>query len=121
MTESNRVFGKLLTQGLKSIAAREHKPILALEDELGYEMNATRWSIEKWRQGALPADARYVDYLARACIERASMDKQWLTSFLTQARFLDRDALIQELFPGKGQDNSHVRRNFPGRSYERLI
>ena len=34
MAEPNREFGDLLTKGLKSIVARENKPMAALEDEL---------------------------------------------------------------------------------------
>ncbi len=121
MAESSKVFGELLTQGLKSIAAHEHKSIIALEDELGYEMEITRWSIEKWRQKYIPANIKNIEYLARACVRRANMDKQWLVSFLTHARFPDKETLMRELFPEKEQPGSSVRRNLPGRSYERFV
>jgi tetratricopeptide (TPR) repeat protein len=121
MAESNRAFGELLTQGLKSIAAREHKSILALEDELGYKMQGTRWAIEKWRQGALPSDLKNVEFLARACVRRGGMDQPWLIRFLTQSRFPDKEVLVRELFPGKDQLSPIIRRNFPGRTYERFV
>src|SRR5579859_3246553 len=121
VTASSKSFGELLTQGLKSIVAHEHKSILALEDELGYEMNVSRWSIEKWRQGNIPANTENTDYLARACVHRAKMEKQWLVSFLTQARFPDKETLIRELFSAEEQAGSAVRRNLPGRSYERFV
>ena len=54
ISQPAREFGELLTQVLKSIAARENKALLALEDELGYDIGVTRWAIEKWRQGSVP-------------------------------------------------------------------
>ncbi|HEY0752554.1 MAG TPA: tetratricopeptide repeat protein [Ktedonobacteraceae bacterium] len=121
MAEANRVFGDLLTQGLKSIAASENKGIIALEDALGFEMNSTRWSIEKWRQGAIPSESKKVEHLARACVSRGGMQKQWLTHFLSQARFIDKEDLIQDLFPNSEANGSAVRRNLPGRNYEHFV
>jgi hypothetical protein len=51
MSEPNREFGDLLTQGLKSIAAREKRAILALEDELGYNAIVVKSAREA---GSLP-------------------------------------------------------------------
>ncbi len=121
MAKPNREFGNLLTQGLKSIGAREHKAILALEDELGYEIEGSRWGIEKWRQGSVPSDSKKVAFLARTCVRRGGMDKQWLSRFLTQARFPNKEALLQELFPGENQTSSLVHHNLPGRPYERFV
>lgn len=121
MAEMNRAFGELLTQGLKSIAASEHKKLIALEDDLGFEMKSTRWSIEKWRQGALPSESKNVDFLARACVRRGGMNKQWLAHFLSQARFSDKEAMIRELFPGDNLSSSAMRRNLPRRNYEYFV
>jgi hypothetical protein len=117
----NQEFGDLLTQGLKSIAARERKALLALEDEIGFEIGVTRWSIEKWRKGRLPPDLKKVDYLARVCARRGGMDKQWLLHFLTQARFPDKEPLVQELFPGETLTAPLVHHNLPGRPYDTFI
>lgn len=54
MNEQRREFGLLLTQGLKSIAARQHKGLGVLEDELGYELGVTGWAIQGWRQDRIP-------------------------------------------------------------------
>src|SRR2546423_12798240 len=113
MAESNREFGDLLTQGLKSIAAHENKPILTLEDLVGAEIGVTRSSIEKWRQGSILPDAKKVHYLARLCVQRGGMSQPWLRRFLTQARFPDKETLIRELFPTEEQTEPTIRRNFP--------
>src|SRR5260370_31684753 len=121
MAESNREFGDLLTQGLKSIAARENKPILSLEDLLGAELDVTRFAIEKWRQGSVLPDAVKVYALARACVRRGGMNQHWLRRFLTQVRFHDKETLIRELFPAEEQAETTIRRNFPRRPYEKFV
>jgi tetratricopeptide (TPR) repeat protein len=126
VTELNREFGDLLTRGLKSIAIREeNKPILPLEDELGYEMGIGHWSIDRWRQGYVPSDPKRVAHLARTCVKKGGMDKQWLLRFLTQARFHNKEALIQELFPQENlvlpSDLPVTRNNLPRRSYEKFV
>lgn len=121
MTESNREFGELLSQGLKSVAARENKPILALEDFLGVELGVTRSSIEKWRQGSILSDAKKVDYLARTCVQRGGMNQLWLRRFLAQTRFPDKEALIRELFPVNEDLEPTIRRNFPRRPYDKFV
>ena len=120
MAESNREFGDLLTQGLKSIAARERKALLALQDELGHEIGVSRHAIEKWRQGHVPSPQK-VAFLARTCVCRSGMDRQWLLRFLTQARFPGKEALTAELLPEGDETVPAVRHNLPRRPYERFI
>jgi tetratricopeptide (TPR) repeat protein len=121
----NREFGTLLTQGLRSIAAREDKDISALEHELAIEMDRTFATIEKWRQGRTPPVPKQVELLARACVRRGNMEKQWLVRFLHQARYPEKDTLIQELFPPgeepKEPSGPLIRHNLPRRSYERFV
>jgi tetratricopeptide (TPR) repeat protein len=118
----NGEFGGLLTQGVKSIAAREDKPISSVEDELGYETDGTaRWNIQKWRQGHVPAEPKKIASLARACVSRGRMDRMWLRRFLTQARYPDKEMLEQELFPREDAQAPKVRCNVPGRSYNQFV
>lgn len=121
MAERNREFGNLLTQGLKSIAARENRGLVALEEEIGYAIGYSRSAIEKWRQGYLPADPEVVEQLARACVRRGGMDRRWLKRFLTRARFPDKGTLVAELFPEGEEALPTVRHNLPRRPYERFI
>src|SRR5690348_3758732 len=120
----NPEFGNLLTQGLRSIAARENRTMKPLLDELAFEMSRTYSSVEKWRQGRLPPSSRQVELLARVCVQRGGMDKSWLARFLTQSRYPDREALMRELFPGEEtmeQANITIQHNLPRGSYERFI
>ena len=73
----NREFGSLLTQGLKSIAAREDKNISVLEDELATVMNRTFATLEKWRQGRIPPEAKQAleIFMARASKNSLSTDE----------------------------------------------
>jgi hypothetical protein len=122
MAEVNREFGDLLSKGLKSIAAREDKAIGALEDTLGYELGISRDSIEKWRRGQhITRDLKKITFLAKVCVRRGSMDREWLTRFLNQARFPEKEALIQELFPHEAQTIPLVSNNLPGRPCEQFV
>lgn len=121
MSNVSREFGNLLTKGLKSIHARDDIAIAALEDKLGYEMAVTRAAIEKWRQGHIPPDLKNIAILAKVCVYRGNMDRDWLTRFLNQARFPEKEALIQELFPNETQASPRLRNNLPRRPYERFV
>src|SRR5688572_24324222 len=97
---SMEYFGKLLTQGLKSIAALEKLDLTDLQNELGREIGVSVWTIYKWRKGtSIPNDDRTITLLARACIGRGRMDKQWLSDFLRNTIYSNKQALIDELFP----------------------
>ncbi|MBA3531453.1 MAG: AAA family ATPase [Ardenticatenales bacterium] len=116
------MFGDLLSQGLRSIAARENKALLALEDELGYKFGITRWAIERWRRGAVP-DPERVEALARTCMQRGAMDRTWLIHFLKQAHHYDWQALVEELCPGTIPlpEAPILRHNLPRRLHEHLV
>src|SRR5215813_9656532 len=101
MAMSIEHFGKLLTQGLKSIAALEKLDLTDLQNELGREIGVSVWTIYKWRDGtSIPNDDRTIALLARACVTRGHMDRQWLESFLNHTIYSNKQALIGELCPG---------------------
>ncbi|MBA3534012.1 MAG: hypothetical protein H0T73_18995, partial [Ardenticatenales bacterium] len=117
------MFGDLLSQGLRSIAARENKALLVLEDEVGYEFGVTRWAVERWRRGTVP-DAERVEALARACVQRGGMDRAWLAHYLKQAHYYNWQALVAELFPEPGrllEEGPILRHNLPRCFHERLV
>src|SRR5215207_2036796 len=91
-------FGKLLTQGLKSIAALEKTDLTELQHELGKEIGVSVWTIYKWRKGtSIPNDDRTIALLTRACVERGRMDRKWLTGFLAPTIYSNKQALVEEL------------------------
>jgi hypothetical protein len=113
-------FGKLLTQGLKSIAALEKVDLTDLQNELGRDIGVSVWTIYKWRKGtSIPNDDRTIAILARACIRRGRMDKQWLSDFLRSTIYSNKQALIDELFPQ--ESSSKIIHNLPRRQYNKLI
>lgn len=121
MAESLREFGDLLTQGLKSIAARERKSLMALQDQLGNEIGFSRHAIDKWRKGNVPSTPQTVAFLARTCVHRGRMDRPWLLRFLTLADFPNKEVLTRELFPDGEGPAFQVRHNLPRRPYEQFI
>jgi LuxR family glucitol operon transcriptional activator len=113
-------FGKLLTQGLKSIAALEKLDLTDLQNELGKEIGVSVWTLYKWRKGtSVPNDDRTIAILARVCVRRGRLDRQWLTDFLHKTIYSDKHALTEELFPNN--PSISARQNLPRRQHHRLI
>ena len=128
----NPELANLLTQGIKSIAARKRQNIASLQDELAYRCaeavgreSLTGHAVQRWRQeGHIPRH-EYTEVLARACVKEGGMGRPWLRSFLHQARYYDPEQLISELFPG-GEDlvsptRHQVYHNLPQPDYGRFI
>lgn len=114
-------FGMLLTQGLKSIAALEKTGLTDLQDELGQEIGVSVWTIYKWRKGAsVPTDDRTIALLARACLVRGRMDRQWLINFLKSTIYSDKQALISELCP-EDVPAVLITHNLPRRQHMKLV
>src|SRR5689334_1166633 len=112
-------FGRLLSEGLHSIAAHEGKPLLdshghGVKREIADELGLKPGSVDKWMRGQVPTDPERVVFLAEACVKRGRMDEQWLDRFLTSANFSDKDkrTLRQKLFPAT---KSSIRHNLPPR------
>lgn len=113
-------FGKLLTQGLKSIAALEKIDLTELQYDLGKEIGVSVWTIYKWRKGtSIPNDDRTISLLARACIHRGRMDRQWLADFLRNTIHSNKQLLSEELF--HDDSNTVLTHNLPRRQHIKLI
>ncbi len=114
--EKNRELARLLTQGIKAIAAQRGCNINIIQDELAYRCaqaagveELSGHAVQKWRQdGYIPHD-EYVEILARACIREGGLGYDWLKSFLHQAKYYGADALIAELFPYGSTGSGQVR------------
>jgi hypothetical protein len=114
-------FGKLLTQGLKSVAALEKTELTEVQLDLGRDIGVSVWTIYKWRKGtSIPQDDRTIAMLARACVDRGRMDRQWLTEFLTHTIYSNKQALLNDLCPEK-EPPVTVRHNLPRRQHVKLI
>lgn len=114
-------FGKLLTQGLKSIAALDKIELTDLQHELGKDIGVSVWTIYKWRKGtSTPNDDRTISMLARVCVQRGRMDRKWLVSLLQHTIYSQKQILIDELFPNTELTTALVH-NLPRRQHTRLI
>jgi hypothetical protein len=113
-------FGKLLTQGLKSIAALEKTDLTELQHELGKEIGVSVWTIYKWRKGtSIPNDDRTIELLGRASVTRGRMDKQWLTDYLCTTVYSSKQDLSEELFSEK--QTFVIAHNLPRRQHQKLV
>lgn len=118
---SSNEFGDLLTKGLKSIAALEKKDLTVLQQELGYDIGVSVWTIYKWRKGSsVPTDSRTIRLLASACVCRGRMDHSWLVQFLKPMAQEVKQNLIDELCPDASARPS-ITHNLPRRQHRKLI
>ncbi|MFQ5610642.1 MAG: tetratricopeptide repeat protein [Anaerolineae bacterium] len=118
-------FGRLLTIGIKGIAARKEKNIATVQDELGYNLGREGGSaIEYWRKGN-PPDPATVAKLAHQCVQEGGMDRKWLRGFLESADHYAIEPLLAELFPDNGEAVSppavRIRHNLPQPDYGKFV
>src|SRR5579875_1198547 len=99
----NKQFGSLVSEGISSVAHRQHKTIVAVKREItellveaGFRLaNST---VTGWCQGFVPRDPGQVEWLVRYCLNRGRVDRLWVESVLIQARYPERTSLLKELF-----------------------
>lgn len=83
-------FRRLLTRGLRSIAARESKQLGVVEEDVARALGYTVWTIRAFRnRNGLP-NPEVVKKLASICLERGGMDRQWLQSFFHHGGVMDQ-------------------------------
>lgn len=119
------VFGRLLTIGIKGIAARQGINIATVQDRLGYSVGREGGSaVEYWRKGN-PPDPPTVAELARHCVQDGGMDRSWLVEFLQSAGYYATAVLVSELFPQIDTDSvpaaERVRHNLPQPDYGKFV
>lgn len=77
------LFAQLLTQAVRTIAARENKTIASVQDDLGYALGRDGGSsIEYWRKAHVPADSADVTRLVQTLIQRAGLTAAEAQRFL---------------------------------------
>src|SRR5690606_15493810 len=90
--EKNAELARLLTKGIKAIAAQRDCNLTIIQDELAYHCaqaagmeELSGYAVQKWRQeGYIPRE-EYVHVLARAIVREGGMGDDWLRTFLHQA------------------------------------
>ena len=118
----NETFGRLLKAGLSSIAACEGKTAPIIEDELGDLIGVTAASIQRYKAGHIPPDARPVEILAEAAVRRGHLDRAWLQALLHAAAYPAPAGLIDRLCPSNGTARpARVYQNLPAPTYSQFI
>src|SRR5919202_468094 len=97
MSNRSETFGRLLRGAINSIAAYEGKSAAAVEDELGAEIGLSGPTIQRYKNGTLPPEARTVQILAEAAVRRGYLGRAWLQRFLQAARYPAPDTLLSQL------------------------
>ena len=103
---SPRKFADLLTEGISLLKSRERKTIRMIQEELGEALGLSYHTIEHWRKGKqLPAQANYVEQLAREFIKRGKFDQAWVVQFFASAGYKNGagqfgDQLFSQPTPG---------------------
>lgn len=98
MGENPQIFGNLLSEGIRVLAACENKPISVIEDELGYAIGRRGGSaIGRYRRGHIPPKSEDIERLAGVLVQRGHMPQDWLYSFLESAGYRFVEELVQEL------------------------
>jgi len=119
---SNKRFGELLSEGIFSVAKRQRETIAGVEQEIAKELGYTHHTVQRWRRGYLPKDPAQAAFIVRYCVTHGRVGRDWAQSILTQARYPEREALLQELFPERPRRTEvpRVYQNLPPRYGEFL-
>ncbi len=102
MARSPKKFAELLTEAVRTIAARENKPIALVQDELAiYALGRkSGTAVEYWRKGHIPGKQSDVEKLGRAIVEQSNLEREWLEPFLISAGHPNPSRFCDALFPG---------------------
>ena len=92
----NREFGRLLSQAIKCIAAREDRTVESVEQAIGDILGFSLHTVQRWRRGYIP-EPEVVNHLVEIAVRRGNMPPTWVRSFLAQARHPQPDRLIESL------------------------
>lgn len=99
MKHRSETFARLLKAGINSIASCEGKTAAAVEAELGERVGVSGDTIQRYKSGVIPAEARTVQVLAEAIVRRGLLGREWLQRLLAAAHYPAADALVEQLCP----------------------
>lgn len=119
----NKLFGQILSEGIRSVKARQNRDIGDIEEDIAQALGYASATIQSWRKGNVPKEESQVEFLAHYIIQNGKRGRQWLNRFLTQARYYDRQRLLDELCPEQSTlaaGAKTVYQNLPSRSGEFL-
>lgn len=123
MPTRSDTFGRLLKAGIGSIANCEGKTAPAIEADLGEQIGVASHTIQRYKAGHLPPEARTVQILAHACVRRGHLNRDWLQAFLHAALYPNAVQLLDELCPAGAAKARppQVYHNLPAPTYGQFV
>jgi LuxR family glucitol operon transcriptional activator len=123
MTNRSDAFGRLLKAGISSIANCEGKTAPIIEEDLGQQIGLASHSIQRYKSGHLPPEARAIRVLAEACVRRGFLGREWLQRFLDAASYPKAAELLDQLCPiGPARPRPpRVYENLPAPTYSQFV
>jgi LuxR family glucitol operon transcriptional activator len=109
-------LGTLLDGMIRMLAARQHRPMGEVMQQLGGQLGVKPDAIYKWRQGTfLPSDGA-LQRLVQVGVTEAGMDRAWADEVFALTNHPDRAAILARLIPPLNQQLApRVRYNLPNR------
>lgn len=118
----NSDFGHLLTGAINSIAAYESKTAAAVEMEFGEKLGVAPSTIQRYKSGQLPPEAKVVEYLSEEAVSRGYLNREWLERFLRAARYPTSAPLVERLFPTHPLSaTDRIYQNLPAPTYHQFV
>lgn len=94
----HKKFGKLLSEGILSVANRQLKPIAAVENDLANLFGYSRANIQRWRRGSLPTTLEQIHMLVAYCVKHGRVGRSWAKRIFTHAQYPYYEIVLDELF-----------------------
>jgi TolA-binding protein len=113
----------MLKAGISSIANCEGRTSPVIEEELGAQIGVAAHTIQRYKAGNLPPEARSVQILAEACVRRGHMNREWLQAFLQAAHYPGPEQLLGQLYPTEATKTRPARayHNLPAPTYSQFV
>jgi tetratricopeptide (TPR) repeat protein/transcriptional regulator with XRE-family HTH domain len=123
MSNRSDTFARLLKGAINSIATYEGKTAPVIEEELAQKVNLAGSAIQRYKAGHLPPEARMVEIIAEAAVQRAYLHREWLQRFLHAARYHEAEKLLDRLCPiGPARPRPpRVYQNLPAPTYSQFV
>lgn len=104
--QQNPEFGKLLSEGIISVARRQGWTVDAVQRKITEALAAQGHvlfpsTVRNWRRGFIPKSPEQIAALIHYCADYGRVDRAWAESLLRQARYPHPGGLLQEAFTGK--------------------
>jgi hypothetical protein len=90
-------FGKLLGEGISSVAERQDRNKSSVKEEIGGILGYSVFNIDYWLKGNIPS-LEVIEVLFRYCASHGRLDRLWAESFLTKGGYPNPGQLVEEYY-----------------------